>query len=140
MQKRVQAEMSATRFAMVGLLVRVAWLASSFAIVYSLIKCDAGEYAGECRQLNWMLLGALTFPVGVIWGAIVIGIGFVLEYLKFDPGWSTQVFFAIEVLQAVLVIGLGYLQWFFGIPWAWSRFNSRRGRNASGAQKVPGTN
>ena len=70
----------------------------------------------------------LAFPIGLVWALTSIAIGFVLNSLGFDPGQHSLIS-AIEIAQVVVVIFLGYLQWFVVVPWLWRKWKARRGKD-----------
>jgi hypothetical protein len=121
-QEGMQAEMSKKLY----LLVRVIWVGCALASALQLLSCGHGALAGECRMLHWILLAMLTFPVGVAWGVSIVAIGVGIDYLWSNPVWPDYVFSVIELLQAVIVICLGYFQWFVLLPWLWRKWKAHR--------------
>jgi hypothetical protein len=123
MQTKVKETFTKAR--LIFLLVKLTWIISAVVCAISLLSCERSSLSGECRLLYWGLLGILTFPSCVAWGFFIFGLGFLLHILGIDPMWPKSVFVAIEFLQAILVVTLGYFQWFLVLPSFYKRWKAR---------------
>lgn len=79
---------------------------------------------GDADIVAVYILGALTFPIGLI--VYVIGSGVLGLFAKADPNFGVSYDFAISVVMYSLTILAGYWQWFNLLPKCLAQFRKWR--------------
>lgn len=109
-------------------LAQIAWVAAIALNVYWLIGCDGAFVPHECRMLHWLVVALLCFPISVP----VMLLAFATEWafsLQGNPLPATTLYWG----YLALMVGLGYLQWFWWLPRLASRLRGYLRRQADGA-------
>jgi hypothetical protein len=76
------------------------------------------SWNGEDLLLLWLVLIAITSPLGWIPSWLLAGLG----YLVHEQGGAPEFFWtALNWLQMVCSLAVGYWQWFVLVPWLWKR-------------------
>jgi hypothetical protein len=117
-------------------LLQVAWVAIAIYLLWSMLQVSAQEdvlpaaYETENLVLLGLGLTLITFPSGLLWWLILLGLDEVFR-LGLSEGGARAI-----VWEWVGAFVLGYFQWFWFVPWLLARWR-KHGHTASDTQPGP---
>ena len=104
-------------------LFRVTWLVAAIHVANKILNCGLDDLGNECQLAGWLLMTALTFPIGIFWAILTTLIGMIADVIGIFPNVSS---FWLNLIQVLFFVMLGYLQWFYIVPAMYKKYLKSR--------------
>jgi hypothetical protein len=112
-------------FQTLSLAVKVGWSLLSIGVLFFTLHLYDGTPSTSDAELILVYgMMTLSFPASLIISIILS----VTDYLA--GAWGGNLSIPLNhltiIIEWLVFLGLGYLQWFVFLPWAWYKFRSRK--------------
>lgn len=113
------------------LLVKACWfLLAVGTLAFTLYLYDGTPATRDAELILLYGMLTLSFPASQVVVLVLGGIGYLFELLGVSFTIPTN--YLMLLIEWIVLLGAGYLQWFVLLPWIWQRFKKQTGTTVYG--------